>query len=304
MDGFREKGRGAWFRDRRCDKLSVIKSMMTFGRFKVSLVNHGFYRLDGGAMFGTVPKNIWSRLIPPDDENCIRLATRSLLIEAGDRVFLADVGNGDKGTEKFRRIYGIQNFSPDEAGWDPASVTDVVLSHLHFDHAGGLSRYKPGSPADLELCYPAATVFLQTDNYETSRNPNPRERASYLEENIRALEQARLRLTRGSEEIFPGLWVHQNNGHTRGQQWLELKSGPESIVFPSDLVPTSHHLPLPYTMGYDMSAETLLREKADFLERAVAGRWIVVFVHDPHIPASRAIIDDKGRYALGEQVVF
>jgi glyoxylase-like metal-dependent hydrolase (beta-lactamase superfamily II) len=255
-------------------------------------------------MFGVVPKNIWSRLIPPDDENCIRLATRSLLIDAGDRVFIADVGSGDKWSEKLRRIYAIQNISPDEAGFDPASVTDIVLSHLHFDHAGGISRYRPGSQTDLELCYPGATVFLQADNYETARNPNPRERASYLEENVRILEQAHLRLTRGSEEICPDLWVHQNNGHTRGQQWLEVKNGVESIVFPSDLVPTSHHLPLASSMGYDISAETLLREKEDFLDRAVAGRWIVVFVHDPEIPAGRLKIDDKGRYGLGEQVVF
>jgi glyoxylase-like metal-dependent hydrolase (beta-lactamase superfamily II) len=278
--------------------------MMTFGRFKVALVNHGFYRLDGGAMFGTVPKNIWSRLMPPDDENCIRLATRSLLVGAGNRIFIVDVGSGDKWTEKLRRIYAIQNVSSDEAGFDPASVTDIVLSHLHFDHAGGISRLKPGSLTDLELCYPEATVVLQVDNYETARNPNPRERASYLEENVRILEQARLRLTRGSEEIHPNIWVHQNNGHTRGQQWLEVKNGPESLVFPSDLVPTSRHLPLAYSMGYDISAETLLREKEDFLSRAVAGRWIVVFVHDPDVPAGRVKIDDKGRYGLEEPVVF
>lgn len=278
--------------------------MMEFGRFRVSVVNHGFYRLDGGAMFGVVPKTIWSRLIPPDDENAIRLATRSLLVDAGDRVFLADVGSGDKWTEKLRRIYGIQNIPPDQAGFEPASVTDVVLSHLHFDHAGGISRRKPGSPEDLELCYPEANVFLQADNYETARNPNPRERASYLPENVRILDRARLRLTRGSEEIYPDLWVHQNNGHTRGQQWLEVRNGRESIVFPSDLIPTSHHLPLPYSMGYDMSAETLLREKKDFLDRAVAGQWVLVFVHDPDVPAGRVKIDDNVRYGLAEQVVF
>jgi glyoxylase-like metal-dependent hydrolase (beta-lactamase superfamily II) len=277
---------------------------MRFGPFNVRSLNHGFYRLDGGAMFGTVPKTIWSRLLPPDDENCIRLATRSVLIEAGDRLLIVDVGNGDKWTEKLRRIYGVQNFSPEESGFDPALVTDVVLSHLHFDHAGGLARYKPGSQTDLELCYPGATVFLQADNSETARNPNPRERASYLEDNVRALDLARLRLTRGSEEIYPGLWVHQNNGHTLGQQWLEVRNDRESIVFPSDLIPTSHHLPLPYLMGYDMSAETLLREKKDFLDRAVAGRWIVVFVHDPEVPAGRVKIDEKGRYELEEPVVL
>jgi glyoxylase-like metal-dependent hydrolase (beta-lactamase superfamily II) len=278
--------------------------MMTFGRFKVSLVNHGFYRLDGGPMFGTVPKNIWSGLIPPDEDNCIRLATRSIIIDAGERTFIVDLGNGDKWSDKLRRIYAIQNSPPGEIGFNPLSITDIVLSHLHFDHGGGISRFSAGSPTDLDLCYPRARVYLQSDNYDTARNPNPRERASYLSENVRVLERAELKLTRGSEEIHPNIWVHQSNGHTRGQQWLEVKNGPESIVFPADLVPTSHHLPLPYSMGYDISAETLLCEKKDFLDRAVAGQWIVVFGHDPTIPAGRVKIDDKGRYGLGESLVF
>jgi glyoxylase-like metal-dependent hydrolase (beta-lactamase superfamily II) len=278
--------------------------MMTFGRFEVSLVNHGFYRLDGGAMFGTVPKNIWSGLIPPDEENCIRLATRALLIGDGERLLIADLGSGDKWTEKQRAIYAIRHLPPAQAGFDPAAVTDIVLSHLHFDHAGGISRYGAGGTSDVELCFPRARVHLQADNLETARNPNPRERASYLKENVRILERADLRLTRGSEEIWPGIWVHQNNGHTRGQQWLEVKNGPDSIVFPADLIPTSCHLPLPYTMGFDISAETLLREKEEFLSRAVANRWTVVFCHDPEIPAGRVVQDDRGRYVLGEMLTF
>lgn len=278
--------------------------MMIFGRFRVSLVNHGFYRLDGGAMFGTVPKKIWSGLMPPDDENCIRLATRSLLIDTGERVFIADIGSGDKWTDKFRTIYAIHNFSSSETDFDPAAITDIVLSHLHFDHAGGISRYRPGGTTDVELSFPGARVYLQGDNYDTARNPNPRERASYLKENVQILDQADLKLTRGSEEIYPGLWVHQNNGHTRGQQWLEVKNGRESIVFPADLVPTAHHLPLPYSMGYDISTETLLVEKELFLSRAVANRWTVVFCHDPDIPAGRLHVDEKGRYALHETILF
>jgi len=278
--------------------------MMTFGPFKLSLVNHGFYRLDGGAMFGTVPKTIWSGLIPADEDNCIRLATRSLLVDAGERVFIVDIGNGEKWPEKTRRIYGIRNFPPDEAGYDPARVTDIVLSHLHFDHAGGISRFKPGSTAALELSFPRARVHLQADNYDTARNPNPRERASYLKENVEVLERADLRLARGSEEIFPGIWVHANNGHTKGQQCLEVKSGEESVVFPADLVPTSRHLPLPYSMGYDISAETLIREKELFLSLAVAQRWTVVFCHDPEVPAGRVTRDEKGRFALEEAVAF
>jgi len=277
---------------------------MTFGRFKISVYNHGFFRLDGGAMFGTVPKNIWSRLIPADDENRIRLATRSLLIDTGERLFMVDVGNGDKWTDKLRRIFAFQNFSDRETGFDSEAVTDIVLTHLHFDHAGGISRYQQGSRTDLELCYPQARIFLQTDNYENAKKPNPRERASYLDENISVLERAKLVGTHGSQEIEPGLWVHQVNGHTRGHQWLEVKNGSESIVFPGDLIPTAHHLPLPFSMGYDISAGTLLEEKEDFLNRAIAHDWIIVFEHDPEIPAARVKKDEKGQYALREAVAL
>ncbi len=278
--------------------------MITFGRFRVSIINHGLYRLDGGAMFGTVPKTIWSGLIPADADNCIRLATRSLLVETGDRVFLVDVGCGEKWTDKLRAIYAIRNLPPAEAGFDPEAVTDVVVSHLHFDHGGGISRYGAGGAADLELCFPRARVHVQADNYETARNPNSRERASYLKDDVQALERTDLRLARGSEEIVKDLWVHQNNGHTRGQQVLELRNGRESIVFPSDLVPTFRHLPLPYSMAFDVCTETLLREKENFLSQAVEKQSIVVFCHDPDIPACRVGRDEKGRYVLKEKVVF
>ncbi len=276
--------------------------MMTFGRFKVTVVNHGFFRLDGGAMFGTVPRTIWTRLIRPDEDNCILLATRSLLVADGDRLLMADLGTGDKLPEKLRRIYAVRNFSPEEAGFRSEDVTDIVLSHLHFDHVGGIARIAPGSTSDLELCFPHAHVHVQADNYETARNPNPREQASYLKEDVTALERSRLELIRGTHEIYPGVWVHHGIGHTRGHQWLEVRSGQESIVFPADLVPTSHHLPLPYSMAYDMSTETLLKEKEDFLARAVAGRWIVVFGHDPDIAAGRLQFDSRGRCALSEVV--
>jgi len=278
--------------------------VITFGRFKISVYNHGFFRLDGGAMFGTVPKSIWSRRIPADEDNCIRLATRSLIVDAGERIFMADVGNGDKWPERLSRIYAFQNSSCQETGFNVDAITDIVLTHLHFDHAGGISRYQQGSQTDLILCYPRARIYLQSENYEDAKNPNPRERASYLKENVLILEQANLILTRGLEEIYPGLWVHQINGHTRGQQWLEVKNGSQSVVYPGDLIPTTHHLPLPYTMGYDISAGTLLKEKEDFLNRAVAHHWIVVFEHDPDIPAARVRTDDKGNFVLQDVIAL
>ena len=255
-------------------------------------------------MFGTVPKAIWSGLVPADGDNRIRLATRSLIVETDGRTFMVDAGNPDVWPEKLRRIYDIQNFPIEESGRDPATITDIVLTHLHFDHSGGITRNRPEGDGGPELRFPNAALYVQADNYELARHPNPRERASYLRENIQALKRSKLVLTRGSQEIFPGIWVHQSNGHTRGLQWVEVRDGDKSVAFPSDLIPTSHHLPLAFTMAYDMSAELLLEEKAEFLKRAAAGGWIIVFTHDTHVAAGRVTVDGKGRFVLGETVTI
>lgn len=272
--------------------------MISFGRFTIECINFGFFRLDGGAMFGSVPKNLWSKRIPADEENCIRLATRCMLLRDGKRTFLVDVGMGDKWGDKQRQIFAIQNLNPQ---FDRSAVTDVVLTHMHFDHAGGISHYVDGRPDKLELSYPRAKVYLQEANWKNAQQPNLREKASYLPENVEPLKQADLVLTRGSMEIYPDLWVHQVNGHTEGQQWIEVKDGDRSIVYPTDLIPTSHHLPLPFVMGYDICAGTILKEKEAFLSSALARDAIVLFEHDPDVPAVRIKRDDKGHYAVRTQ---
>lgn len=276
--------------------------MIHFGRFRVSLIDFGSFRLDGGAMFGSVPKNLWSKKIASDAENCIPLALRSLLIEGDGRTILVDVGIGEKWTEKQRAIFAIRNTPANELGIEPEQITDIILTHLHFDHAGGISRYKSGSPEELELVYPQATVHVQKANFENAANPNVKERASYLQENCAILRGAKLRLLEGKTEVFPDLWVHTFNGHTRGQQTVELRDGETSLVFPTDLIPTVHHLPVPFHMGYDICAETILREKEAFLADCVARNAIVVFQHDPAVAAGRVVRDERGQFALGERV--
>jgi glyoxylase-like metal-dependent hydrolase (beta-lactamase superfamily II) len=271
---------------------------MTFGRFTLSLRNHGFLRLDGGSMFGTIPKAIWSRVMSADDDNRIALATRSLLIEAGSRTILVDAGTGGHWPAKFRSIYAVEHVPPREAGLDPDKITDVVITHLHFDHAGGL-RTSGGAAT-----YPNARIHLQAANLETARNPNPRERASYPPEILDALERADVRLADGSEEIAPGVWVHRSDGHTRGLQWLEVRDGAAAVAFPSDMIPYSHHLALPYTMGYDINAGRLLEEKEEFLARAADEDWLVVFGHDPAVPAARVQRDASGRFSAGPTIEF
>jgi glyoxylase-like metal-dependent hydrolase (beta-lactamase superfamily II) len=273
---------------------------MRFGTFDVTVHNHGHFRLDGGAMFGTVPRAIWSKLAPSDGDNRILLAARSLVIRTEDRVFMVDAGMGDRWTDKLRRIYDIRPETGGGPGLDPASVTDIILTHLHFDHARGIFRERPDAPGEVDLLYPGARIYVQAANLENARKPNARERASYIAEDTKLLERAELVLTSGSQEIYPGLWVHRGDGHTRGHQWVEVRGDGASLAFPGDVVPTSRHLPLPYLMGYDISAGILLEEKDALLDRAAAEGWTLVFGHDPDTAAGRIGRDEKGHYALAE----
>jgi glyoxylase-like metal-dependent hydrolase (beta-lactamase superfamily II) len=278
--------------------------MTTSGEITVSVHNFGFFRLDGGAMFGSVPKNLWAKRIAGDQENCIPLALRALKINIGNRAFLVDVGIGDKWTDKQRTIFGIRPTPRAELGFDPSAITDIILTHLHFDHAGGISRYRSDAPNEVELTYPAATIHVQRSNLENARKPNIKERASYLPENVTILDRATVALLDGPTEIVPGLRVHVFHGHTRGQQTVEVEVNKTVLVFPTDLVPTSHHLPAPFHMGYDICAETILAEKTRFLNDCVDRRAIVVFQHDPTIEAGTVIRDERGQFALGKTIAI
>jgi glyoxylase-like metal-dependent hydrolase (beta-lactamase superfamily II) len=270
---------------------------MQLGRYRISVHNHGFFRLDGGAMFGSVPKALWAREAPPDSENRILLATRSLILDDGERKILVDVGCGDKWSDKNRSIFSIS-----DAPYVPVpGITDVLLTHLHFDHGGGVSRFVDG---ELQPNYPNARHYVAGANLENAKTPNVRERASYLPENIDILDSVDLTLTEDGQEIFPGITAHQVHGHTRGLQWIKISDGADTIVYPADMIPTSKHLPLPFVMGYDMCAETALREKGAFLKQAVAENWLIVFEHDPEIDAARIRFDDRGRASVAEIVAL
>lgn len=269
-------------------------SNMQIGDFNIQEVIFGHFRLDGGCMFGSVPKNLWSKSIPADEENCIHLACRSLLIDFAGRRFLVDVGMGEKWNGKQRQIYGIRNTPKEQWGFDPASITDVILTHLHFDHAGGITS--PTSDGGVALSFPQATIHLQRANWEHALNPTPKDKASYLVDNVKPLTQAKLTLYEGTHEIVPGLWVHRVDGHTKGQQWIEIASGNDRVFFATDLIPTAHHVPLAYHMGYDVCAETLLGEKATFLERAHRENAWVCFQHDAETCVAQVTRNERGQY--------
>jgi glyoxylase-like metal-dependent hydrolase (beta-lactamase superfamily II) len=253
-------------------------------------------------MFGSVPKPLWMRAIAADEENRIPLLCRSLLVKHADRQFLIDVGLGEKWSDKQRLIYGIRNTPPFNWGFNPSQVTDVILTHLHFDHAGGISyRDADGS---LKLSFPHAKVHLQLANWDRARSPSLKDRASYLPENVGPLQNADLILYDGDAEIYPGITVHRVDGHTPGQQWIEISGGESPLFFATDLIPTSHHIPLAYHMGYDVCADTLLAEKEVFLARAVDERAIVCFQHDREVQAARVTRNERGQYELGERLTL
>ncbi|MHC4660601.1 MAG: MBL fold metallo-hydrolase [Planctomycetota bacterium] len=265
---------------------------MKIGRYEVSAVDAGFFGLDGGAMFGSIPKTIWERLIPADDKNRIELALRPLLIRGEGRIILCEIGIGDKWTDKQRDIYAIKGgngrlFTSLEAyGVAPEDVTDIIISHLHFDHAGGLTT--SGPDGSLVPTFPGAIVHVQRSNREWARERNAREFASYLPENIDPVENAGLlRLHDGPTELYPDIDLMVVDGHTRGIQMTRIKGGSETLVFVADLIPTAAHIRLPFIMGYDIEAIRSLEEKRSFLSRAAAEKWILYFTHDPEIVACR-----------------
>ena len=275
---------------------------MIFGPFEIQEVLFGTFRLDGGAMFGSVPKNLWSKRIPADAENCIPLAARCLLVKSAGRKILIDVGLGEKWEDKQKTIFAIHNTPAKDLPFRPDEITDIVLTHLHFDHAGGISRWGGEGEKKAELNYPNARIFLQEANYLNAKEPSLRERASYLPENVAVLKDADLKLINGDSEILPGIWVHRVDGHTVGQQWIELRHESESILYPTDLIPTSHHVPLPFTMGYDICAATVMKEKEYFLEYARTRNALVVYEHDSLVAASRITLDSRGQYAACEEL--
>lgn len=261
--------------------------------------------LDGGSMFGSVPKTLWSRTHAPDERNRIRLAMRCLLLEGHGRRVLVDVGAGHKLSEKLVEIYRLEYHehtlegSLAAAGLSPADVTDVILTHLHFDHAGGATR-RDGEK--LSPTFPAARYYVQHRNLENARRPNPRERASYMPENFEPLvESGVLTAWEGSQSPWPGIEILTAEGHTRGQQLVRVSGGGSALTFVADVVPTAAHVRIPYVMGYDMAAIETMTEKTALLGRAAdEGGWICI-EHDPRVAFGRPM-REKDDFAWAESI--
>jgi glyoxylase-like metal-dependent hydrolase (beta-lactamase superfamily II) len=262
-------------------------SKTTLGNFELYTIETGDFKLDGGAMFGVVPKTLWSRGIPADENNRIQMTMRCLLIKSNTtgRVYLIDNGVGTKFNEKLQAIYEI-DFSTHslaasfkEHGFSFDDVTDVIFTHLHFDHCGATTYYN--EQGEAEYTFPNATYHVHKDQWETATNPNAREKASFLKENIDPLKETKqLNLVDDDVVYEEGLSTIVVNGHTLGQQLPLIEADGKKLCFVADLLATHVHVPLPWVMGYDMYPATTLKEKEAFLHRAVEESFYLYLEHD------------------------
>jgi glyoxylase-like metal-dependent hydrolase (beta-lactamase superfamily II) len=272
---------------------------MKFGDYRVEIVPDCEFRLDGGAMFGVVPRNLWARVNPPDDQNRIRMNMNCLFIEAGDERILIDTGIGEKWSEKHRAMYGINRTrSFDEslkaiAGVAATDITIVINTHLHFDHAGGNSiRNDAGQAAPA---FPNARYFISQAEYEHAESPTERDRASYFPENWQPVkESGQLELKAADYEVVPGLTMETHAGHNRSMQCPRLVHDSKVLFGFADLVPTRAHVPYAWVMGYDLYPVETVAAKKKLLPQAAQENWTCLFYHDPDQALGR-IVEDEGK---------
>ncbi len=260
---------------------------------KLYSINTGYFKLDGGAMFGVVPKSMWNKINPADENNLCSWALRCLLIEDGNRLILVDKGNGDKQDEKFFSHYYLHgddtlDKSLAKYGFSKDDITDVFLTHLHFDHCGG-SIVREGDK--LIPAFKNATYWSNKEHWDWAVYPNEREKASFLKENILPIEESgKLQFIEisggvdgklGETAFTDNVSVRFVNGHTQAMMLPQIKYGDKTVVFMADLLPSAGHIPIPYVMAYDMFPLTTLHEKKSFLKEAVEGDYILFFEHDP-----------------------
>lgn len=273
---------------------------------KLYTIDTGFFKLDGGAMFGVVPKTMWNKINPSDENNLCDWALRCLLIEDGDRLILVDNGNGDKQDAKFFSHYYLHGDDTLEKslakhGFHRDDITDVFLTHLHFDHCGG-SIIREGDK--LVPAFKNATYWSNKQHWDWAVHPNEREKASFLKENILPIEESgKLKFIDtaefnqnklGETSFTENISVRFVSGHTEAMMLPQIKYKDKTIVFMADLLPSAGHIPIPYVMAYDMFPLTTLQEKKSFLKEAVENNYILFFEHDPKIECCNLQMTEKG----------
>lgn len=262
-------------------------------------INTGHFKLDGGAMFGVVPKSIWQKVNPADDNNMCSWAMRCLLIQDGKHLILVDNGMGNKQDDKFFGYYYLHgndtlDLSLAKHGFHKDDITDVFLTHLHFDHCGGSIEYN-ADRTKLSPAFKNAKYWCNEKHWEWAVNPNPREKASFLKENIMPIkESGQLNFSDTTKDFMPGFKMYEANGHTEGMMLPLIKYKDTTVAFLADLIPSAGHIPIPYVMGYDVRPLNTLKEKEYILKQAAENNWTLFFEHDPTIECCTVAQTERG----------
>lgn len=271
---------------------------MRIGPYELFTIDTGTFALDGGAMFGVVPKTLWEKAIRPDENNRITMAARALLLVGAGKKILIDVGNGSKFNEKLRAIYKVDDSrrnlvgSLARLGIEPEDITDVILTHLHFDHAGGSTIREDGM---IKPTFPNAVYYVQREQWEAANKPTERDRASFFPDDFMPLHERRmLQFTEGEGEILPSITCRVCYGHTSALQAPVISDGKTTLLYCADLVPTHAHVALPWIMAYDLRPLVTLDEKKRILTQAAEEKWILFLEHDATIETLRVQKTDKG----------
>jgi glyoxylase-like metal-dependent hydrolase (beta-lactamase superfamily II) len=276
--------------------------VLELGDIRVHILHDGTFALDGGALFGVVPRVLWEKTDPPDGKNRVTLGLNVALIETAGRRILVDTGMGDKWSDKERSLYRIDSArtllgSLRERGLGPADIDIVINTHLHFDHAGGDTRTLEGRPVPT---FPRARYLVQKGEWDDATRPHERSRASYREADIVPLAEAgQVDLLSGDAEVAPGVRVVKVGGHTAHHQMVVVEGGGNTLFIPTDLLPTTSHLPLPFVMGYDLYPVATLEAKRSLLRQAAERDSWLLFYHDRETPLGR-VRQDGDRYRLCE----
>jgi glyoxylase-like metal-dependent hydrolase (beta-lactamase superfamily II) len=265
------------------------------------------FAIDGGALFGIIPKNMWQKDHPADHENRIELRTTALLIKMPGRNILVDTGIGSKFDDKLRQRFQIREESPGvvkglaQIGINTTDISDVILTHLHFDHAGGATYQDNG---ELKVTFPYAVHYVQAEHWEWACSPSLKDRASFFMENYLLLEeQGILKKIDGINQLFPDIDVFVVHGHTPSMQLVKITNNGTTILHGADLIPTASHIPLPWNMAYDNHPLVTIEEKKKFLTQIVEGKWILFFEHDPVHTAGTVKQNDKG-FVMDKEIIL
>lgn len=278
---------------------------MKIGKYEIYSIKSGMFRLDGGAMFGIVPKVLWNKLNPSDELNRINLSTRSLLLISDKRKILVDTGLGNKFDEKFKSIYAVENISIEDAlkqkGFVSDEITDVLITHLHFDHTGGSTKFENGQ---IVPTFRNAKYYIQKSHFDWALNPSDKDKASFIKDDFLPIKEFnQIEFTDGNFKLDNEIEIILSSGHTPSQQHLKITDGKNTIFYCGDLIPTSAHIPYPYVMSYDLYPLITIEEKKKILPQAFEENWILFFEHDP-FTSSVTITEGKKGFEIKEKDII